>query len=280
MEFLKIAEKYKTIFFDAYGVLKNASGILPNLNRTLKELEKRGIEYYVVSNDASRSPQAMAEAYQKEGLDRLSEERNISSGLMAMDFLQSKIKQGKVAYLGKPGSAYYIEQAGLIPVAIADLDVRDVGEIKALVFLDDDGFDWYKDLNKTINILLRQNMPALVANSDRAYPASSVDIAIAIGSLAEMVQKIIGKKFIFFGKPDSQIFAYAYDEVAKKMTPDLCKSEILMVGDTLTTDIIGGNKFGIDTMLVLSGNTLPQKARLMIKSTGIIPNHICQSVVS
>ena len=31
-----------------------------------------------------------------------------------------------------------------------------------------------------------------------------------------------------------------------------------MVGDTLHTDIIGGNKFGLDTVLVLSGNTLPE----------------------
>ena len=50
-----------------------------------------------------------------------------------------------------------------------------------------------------------------------------------------------------------------------------------MVGDTLETDVLGGNKFGLDTALVLTGNTLPHRAKSMIKNTGIIPNFICET---
>jgi ribonucleotide monophosphatase NagD (HAD superfamily) len=52
-----------------------------------------------------------------------------------------------------------------------------------------------------------------------------------------------------------------------------------MVGDTLHTDIIGGNKFGIDTVLVLSGNTLPDDASTRISSTGIVPTYVCEQAV-
>jgi ribonucleotide monophosphatase NagD (HAD superfamily) len=52
-----------------------------------------------------------------------------------------------------------------------------------------------------------------------------------------------------------------------------------MVGDTLHTDIIGGNKFGLDTALVLSGNTIPEQAALKIASSGIIPTYVCESVI-
>lgn len=52
-----------------------------------------------------------------------------------------------------------------------------------------------------------------------------------------------------------------------------------MVGDTLDTDILGGNKFGVQTMLVLSGNTRGDKAQLQIQSKGIIPDYICKSVI-
>jgi ribonucleotide monophosphatase NagD (HAD superfamily) len=52
-----------------------------------------------------------------------------------------------------------------------------------------------------------------------------------------------------------------------------------MVGDTLQTDIWGGNKFGLDTVLVLSGNTQPKDAENRIIATGIIPTYICDSAV-
>jgi ribonucleotide monophosphatase NagD (HAD superfamily) len=93
-----------------------------------------------------------------------------------------------------------------------------------------------------------------------------------------MVENVVGKQFVRFGKPDTQMFIFAYEHsVAMGGTPD--KSKILMVGDTLSTDIIGGNKFGLDTMLVLTGNTLAKHADMLIETTGIIPNFICETVV-
>jgi len=47
----------------------------------------------------------------------------------------------------------------------------------------------------------------------------------------------------------------------------------------LQTDILGGNKFGLDTVLVLTGNTLPQDAETRITATGIVPTYICGSAV-
>ena len=73
------------------------------------------------------------------------------------------------------------------------------------------------------------------------------------------------------------MFMYAFEEANKKQFLNI--DDILMVGDTLFTDIIGGNKFGMDTVLVLSGNTLPENAKMKIRSTGIIPTYVCESIV-
>ena len=108
-------------------------------------------------------------------------------------------------------------------------------------------------LNKAVNLLRRRTIPAIIANPDGAYPMSKRDVGIAIGGLAYMVEKITGKKFIRFGKPDSQIFMFAWEYIVQHH-PDITKKDILMVGDTLHTDILGGNKFGLDTALVLTGN--------------------------
>jgi ribonucleotide monophosphatase NagD (HAD superfamily) len=88
---------------------------------------------------------------------------------------------------------------------------------------------------------------------------------------------VVGKQFIRFGKPDSQMFMFAYDLV--RASAAISKSEIVMVGDTLNTDILGGNKFGLDTVLVLSGNTLAKDAENRITAMGIVPTYICDSAV-
>lgn len=93
-----------------------------------------------------------------------------------------------------------------------------------------------------------------------------------------MIEEIVGKNFIRFGKPDAQMFMFAYERVLAKK--NIRKNEILMVGDTLFTDIIGGNKFGLDTALVLSGTTQPQDAEIKIQSSGIIPDYICESILT
>src|SRR5690606_28606031 len=147
----------------------------------------------------------------------------------------------------------------------------------AIVLLDDEGFDWKRDVNKLINLLRRKNVPVIVANTDFAYPVTEDEVAIAIGGLSDMIEMIIGKRFIKFGKPDSQMFMFAYERILESR--QVSKNKILMMVDTLKTDILGDNKFGSDTSLVLSGNTLPVQASFLIKSTCIIPNYVCEDAV-
>jgi HAD superfamily hydrolase (TIGR01450 family) len=276
-EFSSIAKKYQAIFFDAYGVLKNFNGLFPGVEKTFYFLKEQNIDYYILTNDASRSPEQLADAYKSLGKDVITADHIISSGMLAREYLQNKIRQGTVAYLGTENSAHYIETAGLKTISFDELNLADLDQISALVFLDDEGFNWNKHINKAINLLRLKNISVIVANTDVAYPVNKHEIAVAIGAISDMVEEIVGKKFIRFGKPDAQMFMFAFEQIQAKRT--ITKNQILMVGDTLFTDIIGGNKFGFDTMLVLSGNTLPDQANISIAATGIIPTFICDSIV-
>ncbi len=276
-DFFEVAKRYKVLFFDAYGVLKNSRGILEGIDRTFDFLIESDIDFYIVTNDASRSPQRLAAAYIEQGLAMVDADRIISSGMLATEYLRLKVKTGSVAYLGTEASAHYLQEVGLDTLSIADVDLDQCEDINALVFLDDEGFDWNRDINKIVNLLRQRNIPAIVANTDRSYPVSGKEVAVAIGGVADMVEAITGRQFIKFGKPDAQMFIFAYDY--SQRAQKVGKEQILMVGDTLTTDILGGNKFGIDTALVLSGNTLRESAAEQIHATGIIPDYICESAV-
>lgn len=179
--------------------------------------------------------------------------------------------------MGTTDSAHYIESSGLHTLRVKEVTADNIQQVNALVFLDDEGFEWCRDLNKTVNLLRKRTIPVIVANTDDAYPLNVSEVCIAVGSIATMIENIVGKEFIRFGKPDSQMFMFAYDLVREKL--QVTKKDIVMVGDTLHTDILGGNKFGLDTILVLSGNTLASEAETRINTTGIIPTYICQSAV-
>ena len=276
--FRSVVRNYKAVFFDAFGVLKNHQGLIPGIINTFEYLDQKGIHYYLLTNDSSRSPEMLAKWYQDRGVHQVTADKILSSGMLAMDYFKVKVSNGNaVAYLGTESSAHYIETAGLKTVAVRNIDLNNIDHIESFAFLDDEGFNWNLDINKTINLLRKKNMTVVVANTDINYPVSQNDISVAVGSLADMVEKIIGKSFIRFGKPDAQMFLLAYERALRDI--DVKRNEILMVGDTLYTDIIGGNKFGLDTVLVLSGNTLPDMAQVRISSTGIIPTYICESAV-
>lgn len=275
--FKSIIDKYEVVFFDAFGVLKNYGGLLPGIENTFAYLQEQGKEYFIVTNDASRSPVQLAESYNGKGLTAITPDRIISSGMLTKEYLDLKVNDGIVAYLGTPDSAHYIDSSGLHTLPVSEVNAGNIDSVNALVFLDDEGFEWERDLNKTVNLMRKRTIPAIVANTDQAYPVTKQDVSIAIGGLASMVEKIVGKAFIRFGKPDSQMFMFAYDLLRERRP--ISKKDIVMVGDTLQTDILGGNKFGLDTVLVLSGNTQAKDAESSITSTGIVPTYICDSAV-
>lgn len=276
--FRNIVKNFKVVFLDSYGVLKNHKGLIEGVQDTIAFLRDEGIELRVLTNDASRSQQQQAEVFDRLGLKNLDVEEIITSGMLAKQFLSHKIKEGKIAYLGTENSAEYILQSGLQHIAVRDIDLEDLDAISAFVFLDDEGFDWNYDIDTTVNFLRRKTVPVIVANSDKYYPVNKSDVSVATGGIAKLCESMLNKKFIHFGKPDTQMFNYAYEHINRNgMVYD--KDDILMVGDTLSTDILGGNKFGLKTMLVLSGNTRSDNADLWINSTGIIPDYICDSIL-
>src|SRR3954447_15268385 len=202
--FLPLAEKFRAVFLDSYGVLKNYKGLIDGVQDTITKLREKGIAIRILTNDASRSQEQQIESFERLGLAGFETFEIITSGMMAKHFLQHKITEGKIAYLGTENSAHYILQSGLEHIPVRDIDIEDLSDIAAFVFLDDEGFDWNTDINKAINMLRRKNIPIIVANSDKLYPVSKNDVAVATGGIARLVENMLNKKFIRFGKPDSQ----------------------------------------------------------------------------
>lgn len=272
-----ILKKFKAIFLDSYGVIKNHKGLIEGVVDTIQYIRDEGIALRILTNDASRNQQSQADKFAILGLKNIEASHIITSGMMASEFIRNKISSGKVAYIGTSQAASYIIDTKVEAIPIDMVDIRYPDGISAIVFLDDEGYDWSTTINHTINLLRRINVPVIVANTDRIYPVAKNDVSLATGGIAQLVESVIGRKFIKFGKPDSQMFMFALEHLQYEGL-DVTRQDILMVGDTLHTDILGGNKFGIKTALVLSGNTTERNAQLLIDSTGVVPDYIFESI--
>lgn len=273
----EILLSHKAIFFDSYGVLKNHKGLIDGVQDTIDFLTSASIPFRILTNDASRSQRAQEERFYNLGVRGISAEHIVTSGMMARKYLQNKVDGGIVAYIGTEEAAKFILEDNAKAIPVVEVKIEKCAEISAIVFLDDEGYDWRSTINHAINLLRRINVPVIVANTDKIYPVAKNDVSLATGGIAQLVQSVIQRRFINFGKPDSQMFSYAMDDLLKNGF-SLQPSDILMIGDTLHTDILGGNKFGAKTALVLTGNTREKNAQMLIDSTGVCPDYICKSI--
>ena len=182
-----------------------------------------------------------------------------------------------MAYLGIEKSAEYIQNAGLVPVPVESCTEETA--LAAVALLDDEGFSWMDGLNRALNILRATPLPVVVANGDLAYPTKGGLEAVAIGSLAGLLEQILDTNFVRCGKPGNVMFSKAFER-AKVDHPGLRQSDVLMVGDTLQTDIKGGRDFGLDTLLVLSGHTQASRLAELVDKLEIEPTFFSQSILT
>ncbi len=92
------------------------------------------------------------------------------------------------------------------------------------------------------------NLPAICVNPDlTAY--HNKQIRYCAGFFAKKYEAL-GGVVHYYGKPDSKI----YNAVLSKYLTTYDKKKVIMIGDTIETDILGANRVGIDSALVLTGN--------------------------
>ena len=92
------------------------------------------------------------------------------------------------------------------------------------------------------------------------------DVRLEKTGLKKFFEQVIISEQVGVAKPDKKIFDYA---LGKMNYP--CKSRVLMVGDTLQSDIVGGINFGIETCWLNRHN--------VEKEEGLEPTYIVSSLV-
>lgn len=126
-------------------------------------------------------------------------------------------------------------------------NIKEANFLLISAYLDED-----EDIDKYDSLLAEAaqlNIPAVCAN-----PSISVEhgtqLRYCAGYFANKYKKL-GGEIHYYGKPDIKIF----NTIIKKYEQmGIKRSEIVMMGDSINTDVLGANNSGIDGVLVLTGN--------------------------
>ena len=123
--------RYEGILLDAYGVLLTLHGALPGAAGLIDRLQRSGRPWFILTNDASRTPETSAHRYQALGL-AVPAERVITSGsLLPAHFRRESLEGKGCVVLGTGDSIRTVAEAGgriLPPADDAEVEVL-VGEV-------------------------------------------------------------------------------------------------------------------------------------------------------
>jgi HAD superfamily hydrolase (TIGR01450 family) len=244
-----LLDEYEGVLLDAYGVLVDSRGPLPDAPALIAELNRRDVPYAIVTNDASRSVATYIARFERFGL-AIPGERIVTSGSLLPAYVRARGLAGaRIAVLGTEDSHAFIVEGGGVPVAIA------AGmEIDAVAICDDAGTPFLDGIELTFSAIVRAmdagRRPALVVpNPDLVYPKGDREYGFTAGAMALLVETALARRFpdaglVFdrLGKPEPHLFR----EGARR----LGTTRVVMIGDQLETDIAGALGAGIDAALL------------------------------
>ncbi len=234
-----LLQSKKLFLFDLDGTLYLGDRLFDGVRELLSRIRSRGGQYRFLTNNSSRSAQAYVEK-----LTRLGIAAETSDFLTSVDAL--------IHYLREHGGVdkrYYVcgTESMKSQLRAAGFTVAEhLEDANALLM----GFDTELTFQKLEDacVLLGQDVPYVATNPDWVCP-TSYGFVPDCGSVCEMLWRATSRRPIVIGKPEPLMPQLAMLEAG------ISASETLLVGDRVYTDIASGANAGIDTLLVLSGET-------------------------
>jgi HAD superfamily hydrolase (TIGR01450 family) len=246
-----LLDRHAGVLLDAYGVLVDAKGALPAAAPLIAELERRALPWAVVTNDASRSPATYEQRFAKLGLPIAAHRVVTSGGLLPGYFRDRGLAGARTCVLGTDDSRQFVREGGGIVVELAPGMAID-----ALAVCDDDGFPFQHGVELALSAMIHaveagRRPVMLLPNPDLCYPKGDGEVGITAGAMALVIETALARRFpkaglafVHLGKPEPHLFL----EAARRL--GLAADQLVMIGDTIETDIAGARAAGMASALV------------------------------
>ena len=235
---MALADNFDGLLVDLDGVVWVGRDLLPGAAETLRALIEGGKEIVFVTNNSVRRPAAYA-GYLREAGVPVGDERVVTAGASTAQLAVERVGSGGTAFvIGAPGFKETVADAGLVL-----LEGEAARNADAVVVSGHREFDYAELLTATL--ALRAGASLFGTSRDPTLPMPG-GAWPGTGAALAAVETASGKVAEIGGKPEAHLF-----EQARALIPGA--ERVAMVGDRLASDIQGGRRAGLATVLVLSG---------------------------
>lgn len=267
---MPLADRFDGFLIDLDGVVWIGREPVPGSPEALRELLAAGKRLVFVTNNPGRPPAAYAERLREFGVE-VGEERIVTAG-MVVARLAGEAAGG--------GGAFVIGAAALKEMVAATgarlLEGEEAWGADVVVVSGHRGFD-YDELLAAKRAL--DGGAALFATShDPTMPYPGGELP-GTGAVLAAVEVASGRSAEIAGKPERHLFEMALEAlrgsfVGSGTTKEPRNLRVAMIGDRLASDIEGGRRAGLETVLVLSGTTSREQA----EAADPAPDHVLENL--
>jgi glycerol-1-phosphatase len=255
----RLSDYYDAALLDLDGVVYLGGVPIPGSADALAQAASHGMRLAYVTNNASRTPHAIAAQLAGMGIDATATDV-VTSAQAAARLVAERFPAGSpVLVSGGTGLRFAVRARGLRPVTTAD--ARPVAVVQGY------SHDLTYDLLAEAALAIRAGAWFVASNMDSTLPTTR-GLQPGNGSLAQLLITAAGQQPVVAGKPGTPLHAESVERVGAERP--------LIVGDRLDTDIEGAHNGRADSLLVLTGVTRP--AEILLAPANQRPSYIAANV--
>lgn len=230
---------------DLDGVVYTGSEVVPGAPEFFELLRQRRIPFQLITNNSSRRADQFAAKLVEIGIAVRPDEVLTSAQATAEFLAETAPAGGRAFVIGEEGLRSALEERGFRLVEDAEADLVVVGL--------DRGFN-YRKLTIAIRAVLA-GARFVGPNPDPTLPMED-GLCPGAGSFQAAITAATGVEPLIVGKPEPTMLTIGLRLLG------CSPAEAAIVGDRLDTDIVGGQRAGLVTILVLSGVATAEEAAL------------------